>query len=354
MRLSIGAVTLFLCLGASVCVAQVPTFSLSDFTCSELEDDSGCYGGIFYEDYEINLRRCRILALRLLRGAKRDKRIALRAGDDSGFSTAQARISAAKAARRSECRSCWNSASISRSCDIIANPGGVGTFSTDRVYSRIANGAQCSSVSASPVVALTDRGEAFCTGTLIAANTVLTAAHCFAGTSSVNGLAVALSDGTSISMASFVQNPNWPGGSSNVSDSAIVKLSGSFSGVNIAEICWGCSFSVGDFVVMAGYGVSEVNSTGILRATINTIESFDNTRIETRYNVGDNEGSTCVGDSGGALWLYETSSGKWKIIGDLSTGGPSECAVNGAATFDESQWTNLNQGNHRSFIEANL
>jgi hypothetical protein len=149
-----------------------------------------------------------------------------------------------------------------------------------------------------------------------------------------------------------VRNPSWGGGNSNVGDSAIIKLQGGFSGINLGKLYVGTP-SVGAFVYMAGYGDSETG-VGDLRATVNTIDDVDAIRIETYYTFGDvDEGTTCVGDSGSPIWLEQ--NGELRIAGVLSTGGPSECLLAGPG-IDTSQFTNFNggsaAGNHLQFIAA--
>jgi secreted trypsin-like serine protease len=210
---------------------------------------------------------------------------------------------------------------------------------------KVVNGANCGQPERSPVILLNIQSSSgatsVCSGTLITANKILTAAHCLpAGTKRV--LAGRWNaDGTVVGVAAsrWVSHPDFSRDPTLLSnDAAVVFLSSGLpnptmgvlvseataagQGVNIAG--WGAP----GFELAVGYAkITQVNATSV------------------GYVYDGKLSNTCSGDSGGPA--YRTVGGRQGVVGITSSG-----TVAGCGAGDESLFTNVQGPSVINFIRA--
>ena len=191
-------------------------------------------------------------------------------------------------------------------CQAASGPG--------RLQLQVVNGSSCDSATSS-VVLLTmrraDGGTSRCSGTVIGAQAVLTAAHCVSG----NPIEVTVSVGgtTDISAQSFAVHPEYRPGPYSL-DLAVVTTSRPI-GRRAIPLLVTRTGRVGETSLIAGWGLDGIAGSSGLRAAAAAIDFVGDTFLTTRF-TGGNTG-TCLGDSGGPLLLPE--SGDWLLAGVAST-----------------------------------
>lgn len=172
-----------------------------------------------------------------------------------------------------------------------------------------------------PVGALTADGDAFCTGTLVDATSVLTAAHCVDYIESAAGAEIRFYTGAGdpgpleggLLVNDAVSHPDWDGWAADIGlvflDESAVETP---QFVNVEEMLpfhW-----EGERVTLVGYGITEdgLDDSGLKLMTEVEIYAFDED-VFFHYSAGTN---ACFGDSGGPA-LYEFEDG-WCVVGVLS------------------------------------
>lgn len=195
----------------------------------------------------------------------------------------------------------------------------VGSIGTAGSTIGILSGAVCTP--RGPVVKLNMRQEGFaagsCSGTLISARAILTAAHCL--DDDITEIRVWPGEGPEFLAESFVAHPQF-NKSTLQFDVGVVLLGEDFPRAP-AAILTSRPGLVGEAAIVAGFGRDENSDTTALRAGSTTISNVTATRLESIY--APPASSICSGDSGGPIFLSE--GGTWVVAGVSSATTQSAC-----------------------------
>jgi hypothetical protein len=173
----------------------------------------------------------------------------------------------------------------------------------------------------------------YCSGTLIAPNVFLTAAHCDLGTTQVFvtfdpefGSKSKLLSGT------FYADPLYNQAQSDPHDIAVVVLDSPVKGVTPARLPAAGSLgalSVGAPFTAVGYGAQEVvNAPGgpynpyldTREYAVSTLNAVNPAWLRLSQNVNTGDGGTCYGDSGGPNFVGASRTETNIVVGTTITG----------------------------------
>lgn len=206
------------------------------------------------------------------------------------------------------------------------------------------------------VINLSDGSETGCSGSLLdGGQYVLTAAHCVTGeTGSLMATSISVdfaNVGLSVTSSSYIVDPVWTGSVTNGGDLALIRLNATVNSITGYKLDTASS-AVGDLVLIAGYGLTGVGSTGATAGTFGTlyyganvyngvysnipsVYAYDFDKSGTNADnvfgggaVGSAEALIASGDSGGAS-LIEIGN-TWEIVGvhDFVACTTSNCTPN--------------------------
>ncbi len=205
---------------------------------------------------------------------------------------------------------------------------------------KIINGTQCE-VADAPVVKirllLQNGQEGQCTGTMLTASEVLTAAHCFTTVNVAAARIVTASSQTDADIV-YVHPEVAVDGNGNIfNDVAILHAESPIANVRTLPILTSSSPLPGEVLSIFGYGVDESDTIGTFKSGEMLIESVTPNHVAAVFReAGSN---TCQGDSGGPA-LFAGA-----LVGVTSSG-----SVEGCGKGDVSLFANLQNESVLNFI----
>ena len=223
-----------------------------------------------------------------------------------------------------------SSVAVLAGCAATGGGGGSGDSSGGRKGNPIVNGQETSDYPEAGVLLM--QGQAFCTGTLIAPRSVLTAGHCVDGQDASQftfGIGASQDQlDTELSVVGAVQHPQFDMQQLS-NDVAVVTLG---EDAPIAPMPMNPSMDqswIGKSVRLVGYGVDDgpsQSNAGIKRMVDVTIDKVDPTTLHYTTQQGQ---TACNGDSGGPAF---SDDGGQLVVAGITSYGDQNCQQYGVYT----------------------
>jgi hypothetical protein len=226
-------------------------------------------------------------------------------------------------------------------CSLIGAPG-------SQISASIINGQVCGTAESAVVqleMGFRDGSAGSCTGTVISQNAIVSAAHCLDGQVSYVDIFIG---SRRVRASSFHSHPNWSSSQQALEnyDVAVVLVNQPLNAPAFPILSGNDTQpTVGEQVLIAGYGRTESLKSQGLRAGFMTLSQVTELLIEARFD-GKTGSNSCNGDSGGPLFVKRGE--QWYLAGDTSNGDAANCGVTEGS--DISRWANLNAPANRAFI----
>lgn len=216
---------------------------------------------------------------------------------------------------------------------------------------KVTNGTDCTPEAGSSALRLqifeADGSAATCTGTLLTATRVLTAAHCLRGGVSRVVVARFDADGNAspVVARSWVVHPRFRDTAEGFfNDAAVVELSAALANPTMPLLVSDPSAS-GQDVFFAGFGAPgfelAVGNARLSRVTADHVG----------FVYGGSESNTCPGDSGGPM--YRLVNGQPALVG-ITSFGLSEPGRGVCQEGEDSRFTNIQTPEVLNFIRAQV
>ncbi len=214
-------------------------------------------------------------------------------------------------------------------CSTLVACGSSSTLPEERLCSRLAinGGEECRSLNI-PLVKLqlsSIEGRGSCSGFFFTPHSLLTAAHCVDG---ILGLPIVeFADGSSEAASSIAIHPRYFSSTDASFDLAVVRIENDIREKSIQPlniVTTQSSIPFGETLIVYGFGGTEQDSTAALpRAALVTAESNASEQIFLlRPEPSSLGGSTCPGDSGGAVVTEQGNEGE-QVLGLIVEGEQS-------------------------------
>lgn len=187
------------------------------------------------------------------------------------------------------------------------------------------------------VVAVVVNGTALCTGTVVAANLVLTAGHCLADLPDTVPVAVFYGNEIDamqpVGVTSFGAHPDFCATcDEDIYDYGYVVTASEFVAPYTPPIVtqqeWDDTMSVGTEITLVGFGDdpnAATDSIGVKRVVTTTIDRFSAEGLE--FFAGGDDRDSCQGDSGGPAFVIDADGGL-RLAG-ITSRGSSPCGDGG-------------------------
>lgn len=213
---------------------------------------------------------------------------------------------------------------------------------------KIFDGTECSARGSAVVaieISYTNGDVALCSGTLIGANSVLSAGHCFRNGPGVASATVR-SGNTSVPVQQIIVHPGYridEGLTAIFNDVAIAKLAAPVP-VQTLPLLVSTAPAVGDVIDIFGYGLTESHDSGALRSGQMRLDGVTENHLFATF--GADGSNTCAGDSGGPA--IQSVNGSPGVIGVTSSGNAAAACAEG----DVSLFTNVQSPQVLQFIRS--